>query len=196
MIPDLTLTEVSRDDVARIGRWLEDTEVMGLWYGADEQGEPLHIGYSPKEMLQADEAEWGRVFNDDARKIFSVYDAQESHIGEVQIVVEPLLHEAQVFVIIGRKDLWLHHFGSAAMLKVLDIAFYEYNLHRIWVDVPVYNVHAEHMCARLGFVLEGHLRSTHPKDGEWYDSVIMGLLETEYARRRPRLLEMMKEPAV
>ncbi len=196
MIPDLTLTEVSRDDVARIGRWLEDPEVMGLWYGADEQGKPLHIGYSPKEMLQADEAEWGRVFNDDTRKVFSVYDAQESHIGEAQIVVEPPLHEAQAFVIIGRKDLWLHHFGSAAMLKVLDIAFYEYNLHRIWVDVPVYNVHAQHMCERLGFVLEGHLRSTHPKDGEWYDSVIMGLLETEYARRRPRLLEMMKQPAV
>ena len=107
-------------------------------------------------------------------------------------MVEPPLHEAQAFVIIGRKDLWLHHFGSAAMLKVLDIAFYEYSLHRIWVDVPVYNVHAQHMCERLGFVLEGHLRSTHPKDGEWYDSVIMGLLKTEYARRRPRLLEMMK----
>ena len=110
------------------------------------------------------------------------------------MLIEAPLHEAQLFLIIGRQDLWLHHFGSAALLELLDVTFTTYKLHRAWVDVPDYNIHARHMCERLGFLLEGHLRSTHPKDGEWYDSTVMGLLEREYFRRRPRLMEEAKVP--
>ena len=189
MVPQIRLTEVSRQDVERMARWLEDSEVMGSWYGADEKGEPRHIGYSPHRTLNFGQEEWDRVFNGEERKIYSVYDANEGHIGEAQIVIEPPLQEAQLFVIIGRKDLWFRHYGSGAMLQLIDIAFSTYKLHRVWVDVPEYNVHAIHMCEHLGFLLEGHLRSTHPKDGHWYDSKIMGLLESEYKRRRDRLME-------
>ena len=194
MVPDVRLTDVTREDVERMASWLENSEVMTLWYGADEDGEPLHIGYSPKAALKASDDEWERIFNDPDRKIFSVYDANEGHIGEAQMVIEAPLHEAQLFLIIGRQDLWLHHFGSAALLELLDTTFSTYKLHRAWVDVPDYNIHARHMCERLGFLLEGHLRSTHPKDGEWYDSTVMGLLEREYFRRRPRLVEEAKVP--
>jgi len=61
-------------------------------------------------------------------------------------------------------------------------------LHRAWVDVPEYNEHALQMFRHLGFVLEGHLRRTHRKDNDWYDSFAMGLLADEYPRRRARLL--------
>ena len=193
MVPEIRLTEVSREDVERMARWLGDTEVMNSWYGAGDDGEPLHIGYSPRKILEAGQEEWDRVFQEEERKVYSVYDAREGHIGEAQMVIEPPLHEAQLFVIIGRKDLWSHHYGSAAMLQLLDIAFYTYKLHRAWVDVPDYNVHAIHMCEHLGFLLEGHLRSTHPKDGEWYDSRVMGLLENEYSRRRDRLMEQASQ---
>ncbi len=194
MVPDVRLTDVSREDVERMAAWLENPEVITMWYGADEDGDPLHIGYSPKAVLQASDEEWQQIFSDPDRKIFSVYDANEGHVGEAQMVIEAPLHEAQLFLIIGRQDLWLHHFGSAALLQLLDMAFSTYKLHRAWVDVPDYNIHAMHMCERLGFLLEGHLRSTHPKDGKWYDSMIMGLLEQEYFRRRPRLMEEARVP--
>ena len=195
MIPDITLTTVTRDDIARIGGWLEDDEVSRYWFGKDEANKPLHIGYSPQNMLQSDNQEWAKIFLDDNRLISSIYDANETHIGEIQVVFEHVLHEAQVFLIIGKKELWQHHFGSASLMKLLDYLFHECGLHRVWVDVPLYNIHAAHMCQRLGFVLEGRLRSTHPKDGGWYDSSIMGMLESEYARRRPKLLDMLKQPS-
>ncbi len=44
------------------------------------------------------------------------------------------------------------------------------------------------MCERIGFVLEGRLRDTHPKDGQWHDSLAMGLLSQEYAKRRTKLM--------
>ena len=195
MVAQIRLTELSRQDIELMARWLEDSEVMGSWYGADENGKPLHIGYSPHRALDFSQEEWDRVVNDEERKIYSIYNGSEGHIGEAQMVIEPPLQEAQLFVIIGRKDLWFHHYGSAAMLQLIDIAFYTYKLHRVWVDVPEYNAHAIHMCERLGFLLEGHLRSTHPKDGNWYDSMVMGLLESEYRRRRDRLMEQASDPA-
>ena len=196
MLPAVKLTPVSREDVAQVAEWLQDDEVNASWYGTDEQGEPLHVGYSPSRILQAPEEEWEEVFNGETRKIFSVLTADGEHVGEGQLVIEAPLWEAQLLILIGRKDLWYRGYGTAGLVQLLDLAFYTYGLHRAWVDVPEYNLPAIHMCERIGFVLEGRLRGTHPKAGEWYDSLAMGLLSQEYARRRARLIERAEEPAV
>ena len=57
------------------------------------------------------------------------------------------------------------------------------------MDVPEYNTNALHMVDHVGFVVEGHFRGAHRKEGEWYDSSGLGLLSEEYARRRSRILE-------
>lgn len=169
-------------------QWLDDVEVNTLWYGLDEDGVPLHIGYSPHQAVKASSEEWQRIFEDEDRKIFSVYTSEGEHIGEGQLVVEQPLLEAQLFLIIGRKDLWHHHYGTMALIKLMDQAFETLGLHRVWVDVPEYNEHALRMFRHLGFVLEGHLRKTHRKNNEWFDSLSMGLLTEEYSRRRARLM--------
>ena len=196
MLPEVRLTEVSMEDVKRIAEWLEDEEVNASWYGANEQGEPLHIGYSPRQMLEATPTEWNEVFGNEPRKFFSVLNADGEHIGEGQMVIEAPLWEAQLFILIGRKDLWYRGYGTSGLIQLLDLAFHTYGLHRAWVDIPEYNLPAIHMCERIGFILEGRLRGTHPKDGKWYDSMAMGLLSNEYARRRARLVEQAEEPAV
>ena len=189
MLPEVRLTQVSREDVDRIAEWLKDEEVNACWYGTSEQGEPLHIGYSPGRMLEADSREWEEVFTSEARKFYSVRTVDGQHIGEGQLVIEAPLWEAQLFILIGRKDLWYHGWGTAALVQLLDLAFYTYGLHRAWVDVPEYSLPAIHMCERIGFILEGRLRGTHRKDRQWYGSLAMGLLSDEYARRRSRLME-------
>lgn len=188
MFPEVHLTATSREDVTRIKDWLNDTEVNSFWYGVDGDGAPLHIGYSPEHMLQASDEEWQQVFDSDERKIFSIYAGEDGHIGEGQLLVEWPLLEAQLFLMVGRKDLWHHHYGTSALLRLLDEAFDTYQLHRVWVDVPEYNEHALQLVRHLGFVLEGHLRGTHRKNNEWFDSMALGLLADEYSRRRARLL--------
>ena len=188
MFPDVKLTTATREDIKRITEWLEDVEVNSMWYGLGEDGKPLHIGYSPHELLQAPDEQLQQVFDNEDRKIYSVYTQEGVHIGEGQLVIEGPLMEAQLFLLIGRKDLWHHHYGTMAMVKLLDQAYENEGLHRVWVDVPEYNEHALEMCRHLGFVLEAHLRKAHRKDGEWYDSSAMGLLAEEYARRRTLLM--------
>ncbi len=188
MFPEVQLTSITRVDVARVEEWLNDAEVNSSWYGVDQNGIPLHIGYSPHEMRQASDDEWQQVFQNEDRKILSVYTKEGDHIGEGQLVIEWPLLEAQLFLLVGRKDLWHHHYGTAALILLLDEAFDTCQLHRVWVDVPEYNEHALEMFRHLGFVLEGHLRGTHRKNDEWYDSMAMGLLSDEYSRRRARVL--------
>ena len=188
MFPEVTLAETTREDVGRLAEWLSDGDVNTMWYGLGDDGMPLHIGYSPHDLLQATEEELRLVFENEDRKIYSIYSQDGEHIGEGQLVVEWPLLEAQVFLLVGRKDLWHHHYGTMAMIRLLDQAFETLGLHRVWADVPEYNEPALQISRHLGFVLEGHLRKTHRKNGEWYDSSAMGLLADEYARRRERLM--------
>ena len=188
MFPQVALTSLTRDDVTRLAEWLGDEEVNALWYGLGEDGQPLHIGYSPRQILEVTDGEWDAGLDEEDRKIYSVYSGEGEHIGEGQLVIEWPLLEAQLFLLIGRKDLWHHHYGTAALVALLDEAFNTFDLHRVWVDVPEYNEHALQVSRHVGFVLEGHFRKTHRKDDNWYDSFAMGLLSDEYARRRARLM--------
>ncbi len=188
MLPKISLVPPIREDIQRLADWLDDDEMNSLWYGRGQDGFPLHIGYSPHGISEASDSEWRGVFEDENRKIYSIYTEDGEHIGEGQLVVEWALQEAQLFLLIGRKDLWHQHYGTMALVGLLDQAFEAFALHRVWGDVPEYNEHALQMFRHLGFVLEGHLRKTHRKDEVWYDSFAMGLLTDEYARRRSRLL--------
>jgi len=188
MLSEVILRPVTREDVQRLVVWLSDEEVNSLWYGVGEGGFPLHVGYSPRHILEAPESEWRLVFENDDRMVYAIYTKEGEHIGEGQLAVEWAQQEAQLFVMVGRKDLWHHHYGTMALVALLDEAYETHGLHRVWVDIPDYNEHALQMCRHLGFVLEGHLRKTHRKNDNWYDSFAMGLLADEYFRRRSRLM--------
>ena len=188
MLPDVSLVQPVREDIQRMADWLSDNEVNALWYGRDENGIALHTGYSPHQVIQSSEDEWRRIFEDDDRKIYAIYTKDGQHIGEGQLVIEWPLQEAQLYILIGRKDLWHQHFGTMGLIRLLDEAYNTFQLHRVWADIPEYNEHALEMFRHIGFVLEGHLRKTHPKDGEWFDSLAMGLLTDEYVRRRASLM--------
>ena len=189
MFPEVTLVTPTREDVQRPSEWLNDTEVSDVWFGVGDDGKPLHATYTPEAILAGGAEEWDHVFNDQNRSIFSVYNEDGEHIGEGQLLVEWPLEEAQAHLLIGRKDLWHHHYGTSALIGLLDHAFGPLGLHRVWVDVSEYNEPGMQMVQHVGFVLEGHLRKTHRKNNEWFDSAVLGLLSEEYPRRRARLLE-------
>ena len=189
MFPAVTLVTPTRDDIQRMADWLSDTEVNAVWYGVGEDGKPLHTSYLPEAVLAGGESEWDHVFNDENRTIYSVYSEVGEHIGEGQLAVEWPLLEARADLLIGRKDLWHHHYGTSALIGLLDHAFGALGLHRVWVEVPEYNEPGLQMCQHVGFVMEGHMRKTHPKNNEWFDSSVLGLLSEEYPRRRAKLME-------
>ena len=179
----VTLKAVSRSDVARIRQWLDDEEVSESWFGRYSYGDPAHLGYHPSEMEDASEDEWDRVFNDPEHRMLSIYGDEGDHIGEIHIAIEESLGDGQLSILIGRKAVWHLGYGTAGIRAALEIAFDEMGLFRVWADIPEYNKSAQAIFDHLGFVHEGTLRKSRPHEGSRFDSVVMGMLATEYAQR-------------
>ena len=180
---NVTLRQVTREDVSRIRQWLEDEEVSESWFGRYSYGDPSHLGYHPTEMENASADEWNRVFDNPEHWILSIYAEEGEHIGEIHIAIEESLGDGQMSIIIGRRDMWHRGYGTAGMRAALEKAFSEYGLYPVWVDIPEYNTAARALCEHLGFVHEGTLRKSRPHEGSRFDSVVMGMLATEYAQR-------------
>ena len=182
----VTLRQVDRDDVGRIRMWLEDEEISQSWFGRYSYGEPAHLGYHPERMEHASNEEWKAVFESPEHRFLSVCTQAGEHIGEVHVAIEESLGDGQVSILIGRKDLWHQGYGTAAMWQTLELAFDEWGLYRVWVDVPEYNTAALTMSEHLGFTHEGTLRKSRPHEGARFDSAVMGMLATEYAVQQGR----------
>ena len=181
----VTLSMVTREDVIRIRKWLEDDDVIESWFGRYSYGDPAHLGYHPALLEQAPDEEWKEIFNDPEHLIYSIYSEQNEHIGELHLAIEESLGDGQMSILIGRKDLWHQGYGTAGVKIGLEAAFERTGLYRIWVDVPEYNTVALAMFEHLGFVHEGTLRKSRPHEGSRFDSVVMGMLATEYAAVAP-----------
>ena len=185
--PNIDLRTISRDDVKRIVEWIKDDEVAELWFGRYSYGDAAHLGYDPQKILTSSKEEWDRTFNDENpephRAFFSIYKSENNeHIGESQLFIDDALGDAQLSVIIGRKDLWHHGYGSSSVVKLMSHAFKDLELYRVWVDIPEYNTHARNMFEGLGFQHEGTLRQSRPHHGARHNSAIMGMLKNEFSQ--------------
>ena len=60
----VSLKNVSREDISRIIDWINDKEIYENWFGQYAYEKSAHLGYEPKDMLNASEEEWNEVFHD------------------------------------------------------------------------------------------------------------------------------------
>lgn len=176
------LRPVSREDVERVRVWLADEKISSSWFGRYAYGDPAHLGYHPETIDQVSKKVWGEVFGNSEHRILSVYTSDGVHIGESHLAVEESLGDGQLSILIGEKKMWHKGYGTAAVIETLALAFNEWGLYRVWADVPEYNQPALNIFKHIGFVHEGTLRKSRPHEGARFDSVVMGLLSTEYGR--------------
>ena len=179
----ISLKPVSRGDVKRIVNWLEDEQIAEDWFGRYSYGDSAHLGYHPIEVLSIPDEEWPKLFDNAEHRIYSIYIDDSIHIGEIHVAVEESLGDGQLSVLIGSKNEQHKGYGTQAVQEVLRIAFEDWGLYRVWVDVPEYNEGATKMFDHLGFVHEGTLRKSRPHHGARFDSIVMGLLSDEYYQR-------------
>ena len=186
MLTEVTLKSVTREDVDRIARWLEDEEVSARWFGHYACGDPVHRGYEPSHMLEASESEWEQVFRHDPRRfIFSIYNEHDEHIGECQVLVDD--HGGgELSLLIGRKHLWHRGYGTSTLMELLDQVFNYYRLDRAWVNVPEDNAPALGLFRKLGFAHEATRRLCKRRDGSTLHTCILAMDSREFKSRQSR----------
>jgi RimJ/RimL family protein N-acetyltransferase len=75
-------------------------------------------------------------------------------------------------------------YGSEATRLVVDRVFTDLPVHRIQLEVYAFNGRAQRVYERVGFVAEGVLRDSLRWDGQYHDTVVMGVLRPDWERRR------------
>lgn len=77
--------------------------------------------------------------------------------------------------------------GTDAVGAIVDFAFGELRMERVWLDTDVTNTRAQAAYRKAGFTLEGTLRRAWFIDGSYVDGVRMSMLADEWrALSRPR----------
>ncbi|MFS0687938.1 GNAT family protein [Sporosarcina sp. 179-K 8C2 HS] len=87
---------------------------------------------------------------------------------------------AECIIDIGEKDYWNKGFGREAFQLLLDFAFDELNLHKVYLRVFSYNERAIKLYQKLGFSEDGRLTEQLYRNGSWHDVILMGLLKRNY----------------
>ncbi|TKH42097.1 GNAT family N-acetyltransferase [Paenibacillus terrae] len=165
----IKLAAVREEDAETMFKWGEDADYLR---NVDTD---LALPYTLKQM----ESEGSPSSNEVYFRLRTLED--DVLIGFVAIHgIEWNNRIGQLAVGIGNGDYRGKGYGTEAVRLILRYAFYELNLNRVGLDVIEYNEQAIRTYEKVGFQLEGRVRSAVLRDGNSYDRIMMGMLYSEW----------------
>ena len=90
---------------------------------------------------------------------------------------------ATVGIFLGKEHVG-KGYGTDAMQVLVDFCFNEINLNRVKLNVFAFNKRAIRCYRKTGFKIEGTLRQEVFRNGKYHDSLVMGLLRSEWEKTR------------
>ena len=164
------LRPLGGQDLDRCLRWVNDPEIT-----------PNLLLRFP--ISREREREWlESKYKDDREIVLAIVlkDA-DRHVGNCGLhKIDYVDREAEFGILIGEKEEWGRGYAPEAARLLLDYGFRELNLHRIGLEVFSYNLRAQRVYEKVGFVREGIRRESHFSNGLFHDTIIMGILRTEW----------------
>jgi ribosomal-protein-alanine N-acetyltransferase len=95
-------------------------------------------------------------------------------------------------ITLGDPARWGQGLGTDAVNAVVDFAFGELRMERVWLDTDADNARAQAAYRKAGFVEEGRLRHAWFQDGVFTDDIRMAILREEWrALPRPKSWELL-----
>ncbi|MCM1991615.1 GNAT family N-acetyltransferase [Oceanirhabdus seepicola] len=167
----IKLRKMKREDIEVYNRWSNDEGVVRNTY-------PNLDRYSMEDT----EKFYNKVNNSSSSKTYIIEDVKkQKSIGITTLLnIDFYNRNAEFIIDIGEKEYWGKGYGKEAMVLMLQLAFLELNLNRVYLRVFSFNERAIKLYEKIGFLYEGRLREAIFRDGKWHDIVNMGMLQREY----------------
>lgn len=166
--PRLRLVALGAEFLDEVMLGLADTETLRL------------TGTTATFTREAVAAHLAAVGARDDRADWAILDAGTGdYLGEIvlnELDDENAAMNFRIALLPGRPG---RGYGTEATTAVLDHAFTSIGLHRVSLDVFSFNPRAVRSYEKAGFRHEGRQRHTLFWDGEWVDSLLMGVLSTD-----------------
>ena len=168
------LRAYERSDLEAVMKWVNDEEVTDMLGG--------EMLVHPVSSLAEEKFIEAAALPSDKHKDFVIETlAEPRYIGAISFnVINWLSRNAGLGIVIGDKSLWGKGYGTDAMRVMMRLGFDKMNLHRLWLHVHDYNARAIASYEKCGFKREGILRQEHFTRGQYHDTVVMGILDSEY----------------
>lgn len=164
------LRPVEKDDLAHIRAWVNNPEVRAL------TGETRPMSTSGADAF------YDKLQHDETRVWFIVVEkASHRPIGECGLLrMTHAWRTTDLSIIIGERDAWGRGYGTQALTLLMDYAFGALNFHRIAIGVVGFNERALRFYEKMGFRREGVQRDGYYYNHQYYDFVMMSILEDEF----------------
>jgi RimJ/RimL family protein N-acetyltransferase len=165
---EVRLTDVNQDYC----RWMNDPEVTKYTESRFSSYEIDSLTESVRQKL----ADCNSVFLTIMRK------DTEQHIGNIKLGHIDWPHRlADIGVMIGDKECWGNGYATEAISLVVQFAFQELNLHKLTAGFYAANKGSERAFLKNGFVVEGIRKRHRFCEGNYVDTVLLGLLNEREA---------------
>lgn len=85
---------------------------------------------------------------------------------------------------------WRQGYATEAIRELVRFGFQDLRLHRIWASCNAENVASVRVLEKVGMLPEGRLRESDWFKGRWWDTLLYGILEQEWAALNAGMLDM------
>lgn len=169
----IALTPLRSDDLEAMYDWINNRQLV-----------ILNGPYKPVSAAQH-EAWFKAIQQRPDVMIFAIRLLEDDKlIGSCQLHSISQTHRsAELQIRLGESAQQGKGYGTEAVRLLLEFAFKDLNLHRVYLHVFSTNLAAIKVYEKTGFVREGVLRQAAFIDGEHKDVLVMAVLQEEYGRR-------------
>jgi len=164
------LRPVWEADLPRFQCWLNDPEVYH-WLAA---------GVLTPPTWEDELAWWRRTQSSESEMTWSIETLDARLLGSVTLHWLPPAKSATFGIFIGDKAEWDKGYGKAAVRALAGHGFSVLGLNRLGLNCDATNARAIRCYETVGFRHEGVMREHRHVQGEFRDSVVMGLLKKEW----------------
>ena len=170
------LREITFDDIAIINEWRNDKDTVDL------------LGANFRYINIETDREWINNYQRSrSNQVRCAICDKTGIIGMISLVdIDYINSKAEMHLIIGNNASRGKGYGNDAIVLMLNHAFNNLNLNKVYLTVLSYNNIAIRLYYKNGFRKEGILRQEIFKSGKYVDCIIMSILREEFLATEKR----------
>jgi len=168
------LREITSDDIKTINVWRNDKKLI------DQLG--ANFRYI---NLETDEQWFDQYMKNRSTQIRCaiIDDETLELIGVIYLLeIDFINRHGELSIFIGEMNNQNKGYGSLAVFKMLEHAFFNLNLHKVWIITLEKNIRAIRSYKKCGFVDDGTLRQHVYKNGKYENMKIMSIIKEEFIK--------------
>ena len=173
---DIELKELSEDDLQYLLKWRNSEDVR-----------PYTREFKPLTM--ENQMKWYKSLPDSNNIMFGIYHHEK--IGKTDIIRSTLIGccgltnidwkngHTEVSIYIGAKDWQRKGHASTCLQLLLQYAFNELRLHRVYATIFSYNKKSITLFEKNGFTFEGDHKDARFWNGKYYDEKMYSVINND-----------------